>query len=275
MLAFPNAKINLGLHILEKLDNGFHRIESVFYPIPFADVLEILPLKNLEKKTLPFQTSGISIPGDPKNNLCLKAYHLLKKDFDLPEIALHLHKIIPIGAGLGGGSSDGAFALKILNDLFKLKLSNSKLKKNAALLGSDCPFFIENQAAYLNGIGAELEPFNLDLSHFYLVLVYPNIHINTSLAYQNSKPKAANYDLKNLLNQPIQNWKNQLTNDFENFAFTEFPILKNIKEKLYQLGASYAAMSGSGSTIFGIFEEKIDLSEYFSDFVFWQGSLKI
>lgn len=255
MIAFPNCKINIGLNIINKRDDGFHNLESIFYPVVLCDILEITENKN--NKPTQIINTGLVIDCPLEKNLCYKAYQLLKKDFDLPEVTIHLHKIIPFGAGLGGGSSDAAFTITNLNSLFKLKLSNEKMREYAAILGSDCAFFIENKAAIATGRGEILHPIELDLSQYSIVLIKPNIHISTAEAYGGVKPSTPNYNLQSAINQPITEWKKSIKNDFEKHLFEKHPELSTIKEKLYKSGALYAAMSGSGSTVYGIFEKKI------------------
>jgi 4-diphosphocytidyl-2-C-methyl-D-erythritol kinase len=248
MLVFPNAKINLGLNIISKRPDGYHELETCFMPVPWKDVLEIVPSKKLE-----FHSTGIEIPGDG-SNIVLQAYHLLAEDFDLVPVKIHLHKIIPIGAGLGGGSADAAFALKLYNDYFKLGLNDDQLMAYAVKLGADCAFFIKNKPMMAKGIGEELSDIALDLSGKSMMLVYPNIHISTGEAYSSIVPKKPAQSIRHIISAPIQAWKESLINDFERPLFQSYPVLKEIKEKLYKSGALYAAMSGSGSTIFGIFE---------------------
>lgn len=251
MLSFPNAKINLGLNILSKRPDGYHNIESCFYPIFWGDVLEVIA-----SDTFSFTSSGLEIPGESENNLCCKAYNLLLKDFDLAPVHIHLHKVIPMGAGLGGGSADGAFTLKMLNQLFDLKLSPKDLEKYAATLGSDCPFFIRNEPVIVSGTGTELERIKLDLSGFFIALKYPGIHIGTKEAYSKVIPGQPPYELRNILMQPISCWKEKLRNDFEPSVFPNHPEINDIKTTLYNHGALYATMTGSGSTVYGIFTEK-------------------
>lgn len=260
MVSFPNAKINIGLNIIEKRPDGFHNIESIFYPIQCCDVLEILP-----SKTTKFKSSGLEIPGSTDGNLCLKAYNFLKAEFDIPPVDIHLLKAIPIGAGMGGGSADGAFTFKLLNEINKLNLSNQQLENYAKKLGSDCAFFIENKPKYCFGKGDEFEEIELDLSGKYLVLMNPNIHISTAEAYAGIIPQKPEKNIRQLVKKPIAEWKNLIENNFENSLFPKYPILPKIKQKLYNLGAEYASMTGSGSTIYGIFEAEIDL-ENFNDF---------
>lgn len=249
MIQFPNCKINLGLSILAKRADGYHELETVFYPIAVSDALEILPS---DKLTL--SQTGIAVPGDPDQNLCLKAYHLLKKDFpSLPSVQMHLHKNIPMGAGLGGGSSDGTSALLILNQQFSLGLNDRQLIDYASQLGSDCPFFVYNKACHATGRGEVLTPIALDLSNYQFLLVHPGKHISTAWAFQQLNPQTKSESIKAIIEKPITEWKDCLINDFEAPVFKAEPTLSEIKSKLYQLGAIYASMSGSGSSLFGIF----------------------
>ena len=249
MIQFPNCKINLGLSILAKRADGYHELETVFYPIAVSDALEILPAANLT-----MTQSGIAVPGDPAQNLCLKAYHLLKKDFPtLPAVQMHLHKNIPMGAGLGGGSSDGTAALIILNQQFSLGLNDQQLIDYASQLGSDCPFFVYNKACHATGRGEVLTPIHLDLSNYQFLLVHPGVHIATAWAFQQLTPNTKSESIQSIIEKPITDWKNSLINDFEAPVFKAEPTLSAIKDQLYQLGAMYASMSGSGSSLFGIF----------------------
>jgi len=259
MVAFPNCKINLGLNIISKRADGYHDLETVFYPVQINDVIEVI-----EKEGLGFSISGLEIDGDQQSNLCLKAYYLLKKDFpQLPAVQLHLHKAIPIGAGLGGGSADGAFTLKLLNKKFDLSLSEKKLMEYAMQLGSDCPFFILNKPCFASGRGELLEQINLDLSAYKILIVHPGIHINTGRAFSNIKPVAATRSLKEIIQQPVSTWKQELKNDFEEPVFAQYPEIKKIKDELYKTGAYNSSMSGSGSAVYGIFERDRTLSHSF------------
>ncbi|MBL0049159.1 MAG: 4-(cytidine 5'-diphospho)-2-C-methyl-D-erythritol kinase [Bacteroidetes bacterium] len=274
MIVFPNAKINLGLNIVEKRSDGFHNIETVFYPIGLSDVLEVLEYKGKSKKQVQFKSTGIPIPGKGSENLCVKAYHLLAKQYDLPPIKIHLHKIIPIGAGLGGGSADAAFFLKALNTVFELNLSFGELHHYARQLGSDCSFFISNQPVFAEGKGDEMEHINVNLKDKYLVLIKPPIHISTKEAYANVKPQKPAQSLEKLILKPINTWKNAVHNQFEDSVFPQFPEVKVIKEKLYAAGAEYAAMSGSGSAVYGLFNAQVDLQKQFKSCFVWQEMLK-
>jgi len=249
MIQFPNCKINLGLSILANRADGYHELETVFYPIAVSDALEILPAADLT-----MTQSGIAVPGDPAQNLCLKAYHLLKNDFpQLPAVQMHLHKNIPMGAGLGGGSSDGAAALSMLNDLFQLQLSTTQLIQYAAQLGSDCPFFILNEASHATGRGEVMQPMPINLSNFTMALIHPNIPISTGWAFQQITPAIKEKTIASIIQQPIATWKNELINDFEKPVFEAHTSLALIKHNLYEQGAIYASLSGSGSSLFGLF----------------------
>ncbi len=260
MISFPNCKINLGLNIISKRVDGFHDLETVFYPVSIKDVLEIVQQQH-ETTGVEFTSTGLSIDGDTSNNLCVKAYHLLKNDFpELPAIKMHLHKTIPMGAGLGGGSADGAFTLKLLNEKFQLNLSNDQLINYALQLGSDCPFFILNEPSFAEGRGEKLSPIKLDLSTYRFLIINPGIHINTGWAFSQIQPKQPTKSIKQIIIQPIETWKGELVNDFEKAVFENHPEIKVIKENLYAHGAVYASMTGSGSTVFGIFNKDADLS---------------
>ncbi|MBI5371497.1 MAG: 4-(cytidine 5'-diphospho)-2-C-methyl-D-erythritol kinase [Sphingobacteriales bacterium] len=255
MIVYPNCKINLGLHILRKRADGYHDLETVFYPIGLKDILEIIPNHSDETgKEILFTQSGLEIGGDPENNLCVKACHLLKKDFpDLPPVRLHLHKIIPTGAGLGGGSADAAFTLRLLNDLFKLGIDTDTLIEYAAQLGSDCPFFILNTACFAGGRGEKLEKLEPGLKGYQVILVNPGIHIPTGPAFAALHPNLPTKSLKEIILQPVHTWKDELVNDFEKVIFPEHPAIGAIKDQLYRSGCHYASMSGSGSTVFGLY----------------------
>ncbi|CAN5145511.1 4-(cytidine 5'-diphospho)-2-C-methyl-D-erythritol kinase [soil metagenome] len=251
MINFPNCKINLGLSILEKREDNFHNIETVFFPVPFSDVVEIISADKFS-----FSCSGIET-GRSQDNLCIKAYQLLKKDFPaLPEVKMHLHKAIPVGAGLGGGSADAAFTLRLLNEKYALKISNETLMQYALKLGSDCPFFILNQPAFATGRGEQLKKIEIKLSGYFLLLVNPGIHINTGWAFSQVTPSAKINSLSSVISKPIDSWKFELVNDFEVPVFEKYPEIRSIKEKLYADGAVYASMSGTGSTVYGIFKQQ-------------------
>ena len=252
MILFPNAKINIGLFITEKRTDGFHNIESCFFPIKWQDILEIIPAETKSS----FSSTGIEIPGSSQNNICIKAFELLKKEYNIPEVKIHLHKQIPIGAGLGGGSSDGAFMLKGLNELFNLNLSNEKLKNFARQLGSDCAFFIDNKAIFAHDKGDMFGEIKLNLKGYYLYLIYPNTHVSTAEAYSKVHAKDTTIDLREVLQEDPENWQKEVVNDFEYSLFPNHPKLEKLKKDFYKMGASYASMSGSGSTVYGIFKNK-------------------
>lgn len=269
MVCFPPSKINLGLRVMRKRDDGYHDIETCFYPLPWNDILEIIP-----SKTMSFTNTGIKVPGRYDDNLCLKAYYLLQEEFDLPSVDIHLHKIVPMGAGLGGGSSDAANTLLLLNDLFSLNLSNSQLEKFASKLGSDCAFFIQPSPMIGRGRGEILSTIDVSLKGKYTVVIKPNVHVSTRDAYNGVKPNATNTSIDEILKQhSIQAWRELLVNDFEPSVFKQFPIIQQVKKELYNQGAVYASMSGSGSAVYGIFNAKVDLSQYAKEMDYWSGTL--
>lgn len=277
MICFPNIKINLGLHVINRRTDGFHNIETVFYSVKFRDALEIIENDDaLTESRIIFGSSGIPIDGNMEDNLIVKAYNLLDKDLKLPAVRAHLHKMIPMGAGLGGGSSDAANMIILLNQKFSLRLSNDDMKKYAAQLGSDCAFFIDNQPAYVFGKGHELEPINMDLSGYYIVLLYAGIHSSTALAYSNVTLREVadpEKSLKTLLQRPIKEWRGVVENDFEPSVFEAYPLLAELKNELYDQGAVYASMSGSGSAIFGLFTKKPRLSGKPGQYICFEGFL--
>jgi len=253
MLFFPNCKINLGLKILRKRPDGYHDLETVFYPLPLKDVLELLPASSTEPT---FHSYGLPIPGDPADNLCLKAWRLIKQVFpELPAIHIHLYKNIPTGAGLGGGSANGAGTLTALDRLFNLNLSREQLLQYAAQLGSDCPFFILNTPSLGHGRGERLQPIPLDLSGYTFVLVDPGIHISTAAAFTLCTPHESATSLQDIVTQPIDTWVGALVNDFEAPMLVLHPDLKKINETLYAKGALYSSLTGSGSSFVGIFQK--------------------
>ena len=250
MLASVCHKINLGLRVIEKLPSGYHALETVFYPCRnFEDTIEITPSPHFS-----FTVKNADFSCDAETNLCVKAYRLLQKHFELPNVAITLVKQIPSGAGLGGGSADAALALKMLNDLFSLQLSSMQLHEFTAQLGSDVPFFLYNTPMYATGRGEILTPIALDMSKYKIEIVCPNISISTAQAYSLITPKKPERSLKQIIQSPIKTWKTDLMNDFEEVIFKQHPQLQEIKDELYHRGAVYAAMSGSGSAMFGIFE---------------------
>lgn len=249
MIRFPHCKINLGISILEKLPDGYHRLETVLYPLGLSDMLEILPSDEMQ-----FTVTGTMAPGSTETNLCYRAWKLMSDEYKVPPVRMHLHKIIPTGAGLGGGSSDAAFTLRMLNELFELDLGKEMLMKLAARLGMDCPYFILDGPALGTGRGEILQPIQLDLKGYTLVLVKPDIHVSTAEAYAGVKPAPKTDLLLKQVQTPVPGWKNLLVNDFEKTIIEKFPEIGIIKDTLYSQGAVYAAMSGSGSAVYGIFE---------------------
>lgn len=268
MVCFPPCKINLGLQIINKRTDGYHDLETCFYPVPWTDILEII-----KSDVFSFTTSGSAIPGKQEENLCVKAYELLKKDFSLIPVRIHLHKIIPTGAGLGGGSSDAAHTLRLLNAIFELQLSEEKLMSYAAQLGSDCSFFIQDKPMLGTGRGEILREMTDLLRGNYLVMIKPDIHVSTVEAYAGIHPKTPVHSVDFIMEQPLTKWKFLLKNDFEETVFEKFPAIKEIKDMLYSRGAVYASMSGTGSAVFGIFDQEIDLGEISND-IKWSGLLK-
>lgn len=258
MLVFCPAKINLGLWVLEKRADGFHNIETVFYPIPVYDALEVLPSDKLS-----IQLHGIPVPGKPVENLCLQVYFLLKEEFDLPPVSIHLQKNIPIGAGLGGGSSDGAAMMLLLNNLFELGLSFAEMESRIEKLGSDCPFFIQQKPVLAKGKGELLSPIKLDLAGKKMLLIYPDLHVPTPWAYGQIKPKMRNNSLADLIAENPENWQDKIDNDFEIPVGKKYAEIPSSVSMMKKAGAYYAAMSGSGSTIFGLFDDntEIDLAQ--------------
>ena len=251
MVVFPNAKINLGLHIVKKRDDGYHNIESVLIPVPINDALEITVNK---KRKTEFSTTGIKIPSDGKINLVERAFILLSESYEIPTVDLDLLKNIPIGAGLGGGSSDAASCLLGLNNLFNLNISEKKLLSLSAQLGADCSFFVKNKIVFTEGIGDVFTDLDINFSTYKFVVIYPEIHVSTIDAYKHIKPKKHTKDIRDILKQPIETWRNELKNDFEESVFKLYPKITKVKQEIYNSGAAYASMSGSGSAVFGIFK---------------------
>lgn len=258
MVVFPNCKINLGLSVTRKREDGYHDLLTCFYPLNWCDALEVTVPAN-SSAAFEFTTSGLPIAGNIEDNLIYKCWKAIKTNYVLPPLHVHLHKVIPMGAGLGGGSSDAAFFINLLDKKFDLSIPHPEKLKLAASIGSDCPFFIRNSPALARGRGEILEDYPLDLSAYYVLCVFPNIHSNTSKAFAAIKPKAPDVDLADALHQPVETWKDTIVNDFEGPVFSQFPILKDLKNAFYESGAIYAAMSGSGSAVFGIFRSAPDL----------------
>lgn len=265
MVVFPNAKINLGLNVVAKRPDGFHDIVTCFYPLQVQDVLEVIESPTGRKSS--FNASGIDIPGKPEDNLCMKAFKMLQKDYQLPNVEMHLHKIIPIGAGLGGGSADAAFTLEALNELFQLFLDASLLEDYASRLGSDCAFFIRNKPVLAFERGDVFGSVNVDLKGKKLLLIYPDVHVSTAEAYSRVTPAQPEQSVKEILEgEAVENWRGRLVNDFESSVFTLYPQVGRIKEQLYEAGALYASMSGSGSSVFGLFEAETDISQVLTEY---------
>jgi len=260
MILFPNAKINLGLNILKKRPDGFHDIESLMYPVNLTDILTI-DFTNRAHKKLDLTISGIELDGNPNDNLVSKAYFILDNDFNLPSVKINLHKVIPTGAGLGGGSADAAFTLKGLNDLFNLQISQANLEKYAAQLGSDCAFFINNKPAMATGRGEILKPINIDLSGYYLAIIIPQVHVSTKDAYSRVIPQVPDLPIHQVVKQELKNWKDTVKNDFEPSVFSFAPEIGHLKDELYRSGADFAIMSGSGASVYGLFSHRPELSK--------------
>ena len=271
MILHPPAKINIGLSVTEKRHDGFHDIETVFYSIPLCDILSVETVETDAVCQLAFSCDGIELPDNGRqDNLCCKAYQLLDADYHLPPVSIHLHKAVPVGAGLGGGSSDAVYTLQALNRLFKLHLNNEELTRYANQLGSDCAFFLLGKPAFGTGTGNILAPISLSLAGYYILLVKPPVFVSTAGAYASITPQKANHHLPELLQAPISEWRHSVFNDFEMSVFQMFPEIGKIKEKLYAEGAVYASMSGSGSTVYGIFDKKPDdVAKLFPDCSVW------
>ncbi|GAB3856039.1 4-(cytidine 5'-diphospho)-2-C-methyl-D-erythritol kinase [Hymenobacter terrigena] len=273
MLTFPNAKLNLGLYVTQRRPDGFHTLESVFVPLPWTDALEMLPAPAGGATSLTL--TGRPIPGDPATNLCLKAYELLQADFPkLPPVQLYLHKIVPIGAGLGGGSADAAFALRAANDLFSLNLATETLESYARRLGSDCAFFIRNKPVLAVEKGDVFEEIDLNLKGVPCVVVYPNLHISTAEAYARITPQPPKFPLREALAQPMSAWRDTVSNDFETALTPSHPVLAEIKQQLYAAGATYASLSGSGSAVYGLWDGGEPAAMAWpAAYTVWQGAL--
>ena len=274
MIAFPGCKINLGLNITQKLSNGYHALESIFVPVPLSDVLEIVENPNSAKSQ--FNYSGLTIPGNPTNNLINKAFDLLSQHYRLNPIQVQLHKIVPMGAGLGGGSADASAMLLMLNDLFELNIRQNELLDHAKSLGADCPFFIINKPALVTGVGENIDPLDPDLGGKKVLIVYPEIHINTSEAFQNIKPEVPAESLRSIIQDyPIEEWKDHIKNDFEDYVFISHPQIAEIKKQMYEMGAIYASLSGSGSAVYGIFNETTERNrDIFKNYFTYWGDLQ-
>ena len=254
MICFPNAKINLGLNVVNKRKDGYHNLETVFYPLKIHDALEIVPNEALPEDTL-FQ-SGLQVEGSPSENLAIKALRLMRQQYDFPTLEVHLLKKIPFGAGLGGGSADASFMLRLINDTFHLGANDEELAKLALQLGADCPFFIYNRPLFATGIGEVFEEVQVSLENYYFVLVKPDVHVSTKDAFGGISPQVPTLSLKEIIQLPVEEWKSVMVNDFEKTVFTKHPEIAKVKEEMYTSGAVYASMSGSGSSVYGIFDKK-------------------
>ena len=270
MILFSPAKINIGLQILEKREDGFHNIRSVMYPIGLCDILEIGKLPEGNSPLL-FSQTGISIDSSHENNLVTKAWELLAGETEIPPAAIHLHKQIPVGAGLGGGSSNASVTLKALNQMARNSLAPERLELLAARLGSDCPFFLHNGPMMMEGRGEILSQAKVNLDGSFLVLLFPGIHVSTARAYADVVPKIQEDPLENLILKPADQWKDHIKNDFEENVFTKYPLIRELKNELYHAGAQYASLSGSGSSIYGIFREFPHLPRALRKYVIWGG----
>jgi len=275
MITFPNAKINLGLHVLDRREDGFHNIESVIVPVSLCDSLEVVPDYKVASGHCSMEVYGLKVQGGGSENLCYRAYSQLAEQYSLPAVNIRLLKNIPTGAGLGGGSADAAFTIKMLNDLFGLKMTTELMEGHCAELGSDCSFFIGNATALTSGRGEMVDAFNSDmLVGYQVVVVHPGLHIDTGEAYSNITPDASKRGLlMNILANPMGQWKDTLVNDFEAVVFTQYPQLQSIKEKLYDNGAAYASLSGSGSSLYGLFKDTMLQDLQFGEYQVWSGAI--
>jgi 4-diphosphocytidyl-2-C-methyl-D-erythritol kinase len=272
MIIFPKAKINLGLRIIRKRHDGYHDIETLFYPVNFRDALEFVVAPGQANNDI-LTVTGLDAGIDPENNLVITTLKKLREEFSFPYLKIHLHKIIPVGAGLGGGSSDAATLLKAVNRFYKLLIDDDRLKAIALGLGSDCPFFIDSVPALASGRGEILKPVSPVLTGYYIVLLNPGTGIDTKEAFQQCIPEYQANSLLQLIERPVSEWKDQILNDFENFAFKKYPLIGEIKKELYNSGAFFSLMSGSGSTVYGLFSERPVIPDEFKEFVIWEGVL--
>lgn len=260
MINFPIAKINLGLNVVSKREDGYHNLETVFYPVPIKDALEVFPMEDGFPSDVrcDLKVTNLLIDGDEQKNLVVKAYNMMAQDYDLPRVHVHLYKHIPTQAGMGGGSSDCAYMIRLLNEMFSLGMSDDKMIGYAARLGADCAFFIKAQPAYAEGIGERLQPISIDLSGYKMLVVRPNIPVSTKEAFSLITPQKPMKNCLDIVRQPIETWKDELVNDFEHSVFALHPEIGKLKEIMYEQGAVYAAMSGSGSSVFGLFRDTPD-----------------
>lgn len=274
MIYFPNAKINLGLNIVAKRTDGYHNLETIFYPIAIEDALELVPTA---EKTDLFHQRGLQIEGSADDNLVMKALRLMRERYEFPKVSVELLKKIPFGAGIGGGSADAAYMLKLLNDFFDLGASLNELAQMARQLGADCPFFIYNKPLFASGIGEVFDDVDLSLKGYFIALIKPDIHVSTKDAFSLIRPQEPNLSLKEIVKKPIEEWKDLMQNDFENSIFPQYPAIKEIKDRLYDLGAIYASMSGSGSSVYAIYKKEIEseIRHEFSNHYVWFGEAGI
>ena len=276
MICFPCAKINIGLHVTGKRDDGYHNLETLFYPVPLVDILEIIPLSGKRTVRNIFNSTGIRFDENTETNLCLQAWKEMNKTEPLPPVNIHLHKIIPVGAGLGGGSSDAASALIALNDLFNINMNKTVLASLAAGIGSDCPFFIYNKPMFASGRGEVLQDTGIDLSGYKVVIVYPGKGISTAWAFSNIEIREHNSSLRDTLNNDPATWQGKVFNDFETVVFKSYPEISSLKEKLLDNGALYASLTGSGSAVYGLYDSGTatdHLRSVFPGMFFWEGKL--
>jgi 4-diphosphocytidyl-2-C-methyl-D-erythritol kinase len=272
MVIFPKAKINLGLRITAKRSDGYHDIETIFYPVNFCDALEFIAAPNgVDHDSI--AVTGLNPGGSPDDNLVIKAVRLLRSHYEFPFLKIHLHKAIPAGAGLGGGSSDAAAIMKAVNKYFVLGITDTELRSLALEIGSDCPFFILCQPALARGRGEQLEILKEFLAGYYFVLVNPGIHVSTREAYMNCHPLIPENDLAELVKMPVKSWKDAITNDFEKYVFEKHPLTGEMKQMFYSSGALYSSMSGSGSSIYGLFTDRPFLPEKLRKFVIFEGKI--
>ena len=274
MIYFSPAKINIGLQILNKRTDGYHNIQSVMHPVGLCDILEINTLPSANQTFL-FSQSGIRFEGDQQDNLCLQALELFRKETPLPPVQMHLHKQIPVGAGLGGGSSNASTTLLGLNAIADKPLTMKQLAAVAEILGSDCPFFLDPRTMMMEGRGEILTPLFLSVEEIYLVLLFPEIHVSTQDAYAGVNPAIPSQQLKELIKEPLSRWEELIENDFEKSVFNRYPRLGSLKQELYSSGATFASLSGSGSSLYGIFKEQPSLPEGLRKYVIWEGPTQI
>lgn len=265
MINFPIAKINLGLNIVERRPDGYHNLETVFYPVPITDALEIMPMDDEFPSDVDcdLKVTNINIDGNEQNNLVVRAYKQLAAVYELPRLHAHLYKGIPTQAGMGGGSSDCAYMIRLLNDSFHLNMNDEEMINHAVKLGADCPFFILSRPVYAEGIGEKMQPIELDLNGWHIAIVRPDIPVSTKEAFSLIAPHPATTKCSDIVMQPVDTWRTALVNDFEKSVFALHPEIGDIKQQLYDMGAVYAAMSGSGSSVFGLFRQEIELDKHF------------